>query len=431
MNLSHYFLILLKIILKGHRPLWDFTNNELIEESLCKNDYASPAVYLFFCSFFSLYSIFSIKLLQKKTFSCLSKFLMFFFHFIFIGIIIILLGVMLDEYLHQLVFTIILGFILLCFLLEKDKRIHNFIFKALKNIYNTRIYKMKIFFNVIGLVVLTIISLFFIDENESNVIKQTLKKINSCTDEDFQNFGIKQSFIDLSYIFGVVGAFWGASFTVESNIGKWWGSSSKGIFIIKVLSIILFNIIFILAKYLSPYLFNIYELNFVLSSLINFLQYFCLFGIIPLFLDKMKLIEKKRKLRKNSGSIKKSIRDEEDDNVILFKTSIFRDEKRKKEDEGFVVLDKEVKKRSMLFDKKEEDDKIKNKTDKEKDNEKLNISDNDNEEEVIIYDKSDEEKEEIYGPSPLVENVHNIEEEEEYNLYLEGMNNADENNQDK
>ena len=85
----------------------------------------------------------------------------------------------------------------------------------------------------------------------------------------------------------------------------------------------------------------------------------------------------------------------------------------------------------MLFDKKEEDDKIKNKTDKEKDNEKLNISDNDNEEEVIIYDKSDEEKEEIYGPSPLVENVHNIEEEEEYNLYLEGMNNADENNQDK
>ena len=101
---------------------------------------------------------------------------MFFFHFIFIGIIIILLGVMLNEYLHQLVFTIILGFILLCFLLEKDKSIHNFIFKTLKNVYNTRIYKMKIFFYIIGLVILTIILLFFIDENESNVIKQTLKK---------------------------------------------------------------------------------------------------------------------------------------------------------------------------------------------------------------------------------------------------------------
>ena len=39
-NISHYFLILIKIILKAHRPFWDITNDKINEESLCKNDYA-------------------------------------------------------------------------------------------------------------------------------------------------------------------------------------------------------------------------------------------------------------------------------------------------------------------------------------------------------------------------------------------------------
>ena len=71
-----------------------------------------------------------------------------------------------------------------------------------------------------GIIVLTIISLNFIDENDLNSIKQKVKNISSCTDENFKNFGIKKSFNDLSYIFGVIGAFWGASYTVEKKVGK-------------------------------------------------------------------------------------------------------------------------------------------------------------------------------------------------------------------
>ena len=424
-NISHYFLILIKIILKAHRPFWDITDDKINEESLCKNDYASPSVNLFFCCFFSLYSIISLKLLKKKKFTYFIKNLILILHFIFVGIIILILGATLEEYLHQLIFTIILGYVLICFLLEFDKAIHNSIFKTLKNVYNTRIYKMKIFFYIMGMLVLTIISLFFIDENDLDNIKQKVKNITSCTDENFKNFGIKKSFDDLSYIFGVIGAFWGASFTVEKNIGKWWGGESKRIFIIKVISIILVNAFFILVKFLIPKLFDSYEINFIISSLLNFFQNFCSFGMIPLFLQHMELIEKK-KLKKNENDInsKESIKDEEDDTVILFKTSIFKDEKQKGDDEGFVILDKEVVKKDKI---KEENKIEENKINNEKDNEKLYKSDD--EENEIIYDKKEEEKDVIYSPSPLVENVHKLsDDEEEYNLVLEGVDEDKEKN---
>lgn len=438
-NISHYCLLIIKIIFQAHRPFWDLTDEKLINEALCKNDYASPSVNLFFCSFFSLYSIISIKLLTKKKFDNFHKALIFWFHFMFIGILIIILGVALEEYFHQLIFTIIISFVLICFLLEKDKHIHNNIFKTLKNVYNTRIYKMKIFFYILGLIVITIISLYFIDEKESNTIKQQLKNISNCKDEDFEMFGIKQSFNDLSYIFGVVGAFWGASFTVEKNIGKWWGKSSKRIVIIKIISIIIVNLVFIFAKYFLPYLFNNYEFNFILGSALNFLQYFCLFGVIPLFLDEMELIERKKLKNNNEEDInyKNRIKENDDDEVILFRTSIFKDEKKIGDDEGFVILDKEVKKRED-FSKNKNDDETRNNISTEIQNsdiynDRLEKSDDENEVNEILYDKKKEdEKGQIYGPSPLVENVQRLEDEEEYNLVFEGMDDleVDKNKQD-
>ena len=209
---------------------------------------------------------------------------------------------------------------------------------------------------------------------------------------------------------------------MEKNIGKWWGGESKRIFVIKSISIIIMNTLFILIKYYLPYLFNNYEFNFVLGSLLNFLQYFCLFGVIPLFLEQMELIEK-RKLKKE-GSLK--IKNEEDDSVILFKTSIFRQEKQKENDEGFVILDKEIKKKSELKEVKKEEEIeniINNEIKNENENGKIILSEDENEENEIIYDKNKEEKEEIYSPSPLVENVPKFEDdEEEYNFVFEGIN---------
>ena len=151
--------------------------------------------------------------------------------------------------------------------------------------------------------------------------------------------------------------------------------------------------------------------------------------MIPLFLQYMELIEKK-KLKKKDGniSLKKSIKDEENDDVILFRTSIFKDEKQKGDDEGFVILDKEVRKKSKNIEEQKELEDKNNNVNEENEKLSLSKSDDENEENVIIYDKGDNEKEEIYGPSPLVENVHKLEDEEEYNLVLEGLDEQKEDN---
>ena len=123
------------------------------------------------------------------------------------------------------------------------------------------------------------------------------------------------------------------------------------------------------------------------------------------------MIENERNLKKNDeiNNI-----NNEDDQLILFKNSIFKEEK-EKGDDGFVILDKERKK-SDHYEEKEKD-KYKNIVKEEiKPNQEEEVEENE-----FIYNKNKEENGEIYGNSNLVENVQNLEEEEEEYLYLEGI----------
>ena len=123
------------------------------------------------------------------------------------------------------------------------------------------------------------------------------------------------------------------------------------------------------------------------------------------------MIENERNLKKNDeiNNI-----NNEDDQLILFKNSIFKEEK-EKGDDGFVILDKERKK-SDHYEEKEKD-KHKNIVKEEiKPNQEEEVEENE-----FIYNKNKEENGEIYGNSNLVENVQNLEEEEEEYLYLEGI----------
>ena len=399
-NISYYCLLILKIIIQGHRPFWDLKNLNLTRKIQCQTDYASPSRFLFFIFFFYLYSIISIQKMKKKKFKFIHRFLIFFIHFIISFVIIVLMTASFNDFFHQLIFTVILGYILICLLLAEDKNIHNFIFQTLKNIYNARKYKIKIFFYVLGLLIITLIASYFINEEDLNEIKQKLK---DCSEDNL--FGMKESLNDIGRIFNIVGAVWGASFTLEKNISKWWDKSPKLILFAKTIIIILFNGIFILIKYFLQQIKNI-EFIFILKTFINFFQNFLSFGIIPLIFEKFGLIENKRKSKK----INKLKNNNEDEQEVLFKTTIFKEEKESKDD-GFVVLDKEVK-------KSEKKDEI-----KESEKKEINLNNESKEENEFIYDKNKEEKEEIYGHSNLVENVQNLEEEEgeEEFLYLEGI----------
>ena len=218
---------------------------------------------------------------------------------------------------------------------------------------------------------------------------------------------MNKSLYNIGHIFHITGAVWGASFTIEKNISKFWGKSSKCILIIKIILSVLFNGLFIILKYYLNKINDI-ELNFILNILINFLQNFLTFGIIPLILEKFGLIENERKFKRFDETKNLNIEDEQ----IIFRTSIYKEEK-EKPDEGFIVLDKKPKNIESIDEK----DEIK----KDKGEENKLIQGEASEENEFIWEKNKEGKDEIYGHSNLVENVQNVEEEEEEYLYLEGI----------
>ena len=44
----------------------------------------------------------------------------------------------------------------------------------------------------------------------------------SCSQELKETFGMERTFLNFSYVFTFIGAFWGACFNIEYNPGEWW-----------------------------------------------------------------------------------------------------------------------------------------------------------------------------------------------------------------
>ena len=190
-NITQYFVILLQILFQAHRPFWDLEQLETI----CRNTYPNPSSILFYSSFFYLYTIISFNLLKKKKFLPLQKFFISFLYIIILILLLILFGGTYLLYLHQIIYTFTISIVVISLLIDLDTTIHNFIFNSLKNVYNTRVYKMKIFFYVCGLFFIGFISLYFIEENDINKIKDKISQNKSCSNEDLEMFGIKQSLL--------------------------------------------------------------------------------------------------------------------------------------------------------------------------------------------------------------------------------------------
>ncbi len=219
-------------------------------------------------------------------------------------------------YFYQLIFTLCISLILICIMIDLDIIIHNFTYKSLKNIYRSRQYKIKIFFYILGLTIFSSIMLFFIEEKNLNLIKNNLNKSGKCTLFDIENIGIKKSFLEISDIFTVTGAFWGASFTVENNINKWWNDNLR-YSLLKILCVIMVNFFFIFLNFFLTSLS--FEILFIIKSIIYFIRSYIIFGILPYIFNFF--TEKKYKTNE----------------INLFKTSIFSDEKNQQNE--YVVID--------------------------------------------------------------------------------------------
>ena len=404
-SIAQYFVILLQILFQAHRPFWDLEQSETI----CRNTYPNPSSILFYCSFFYLYAIISFNLLKKKKFLLIQKFFIFICYIIILFFLLIILGGAYLLYIHQIIYTFVISIVVICLLIDLDTNIHNFIFNSLKNVYNTRVYKMKIFFYVCGLYFIGFISLYFIEENDINKIKDKLSQNSACLDEDLELFGIKQGLLNISFLSGVIGAFWGASFTVEKKVGKWWSKRSIKKSLIKIIYILVVCFIFILIKYYLKNFRNKFELYFTFEAILDFLECYCIFGPMTLFFQIVGFNEEYT--TKSYEKINVNLRDTED--VHFFRTTIFESEKKGKKKDAYVIIDKE--------DIKNENENIKIDNKKMK---KLEEERGKNKMDDIIENDENEENEnnEIYQPtSMIIKNVRRHE-EEEAEFYFENEN---------
>ncbi len=311
--LIYYGMIICQLLFQSNRPFWENESHF----HFCYTNYASPSENYYFVSFFFLYLLISYRLVDRKEKLELKYKIIFNIVYVII-LTLYAINSLINQilYFYQLTFTLCISLILICFMIDLDIIIHNFTYTSLKNIYRSRQYKIKIFFYILGLTIFSSIMLFFIEEKNLNLIKNNLNKSGKCTLFDIENIGIKKSFLEISDIFTVIGAFWGASFTVENNINKWW-NDNLGYSLLKVLCAILVNFFFIFLNFFLTSLS--FEILFLIQCIIYFIRSYIIFGILPYIFN----LFRKKKYKPNE--------------INLFKTSIFSDENNQQND--YVVID--------------------------------------------------------------------------------------------
>ena len=142
----------------------------------------------------------------------------------------------------------------------------------MKNIFKTRKYKIKILFYILSLSILSVIIYFFIVPDNLNTVEESLSMNKYCSQEQIEELGIQYTFMEILYIFGIIGSFWGASLTIEYDCNKWWNSNFIRT-IIKVGIIIIFSSLYILLyKYILVHLS--YEFDFFLGCLKYMIYYY-------------------------------------------------------------------------------------------------------------------------------------------------------------
>lgn len=314
-NIAYFIIVVLQCLYQSRRPFWTNENDSIV---FCPTSYAFPSGTYFLITFFLLYMTISLRLVEKKkSLEICKRLTIFFIYFILIIFSAFILVINKLCYIYQIVFTFTLSLVMICLLIDLDTVIHNFILKSLKNVFKTRKYKMKIFFYVLGMSVISIIIYCYVPIDDLNVIEDNLLqslKVNKCLFSDIEQLGVKKTFTDLSYIFGIIGAFWGASNTVENEVGVWWEASCLNLSL-KIFTTLLVNILYF---YVSSFISHpTFELNFLLSSMKYWAHYYIIMGILPVIFEKMNMNES------NDKSKEKIIDKYKNQNSQLFSKTIF------------------------------------------------------------------------------------------------------------
>ena len=321
LNISYCILVLMQILYQNRRPSWDDNSDEKDSPKntqiiICESSFSNPSTPLFTFIFCVVYSLYSYRHYYASPRTHMNIFLKIVLFIIFISFLItemIFLIIYRLHYLHELLFTVCLAFIMISFLIGFENKLQNIIFNATKNFFKLRKNTIKIFLYIFAELVVGVLIFNLIGNKFSSyLIEDNIIKSESCNDQQREMLSLSSSFMDLSYIFCLLGEFWGVSLSLEKLKEEWWYQTEKYfysrtsnreinernrldtclIFLIILKGILTIVVFFGIWKLfdLIPYV------TFLFNFVVNCFKYFFLFyictGVLPILFGKFKLNRK-------------------------------------------------------------------------------------------------------------------------------------------
>ena len=352
-NISFFCVILMQIMYKSRRPSWEKWEGDKIDSSYkdiiieCESSYGNPSSSLFIFIFYSIYSLYAYKQFYFLPHTHMNGFLKFVLLFIFMSFIIteyILLLFYKMHYLHDMIFTTCITLIMICLLIGFDYKLQNMFFRATKNLFKVRKNKIKFFLYCFLQLFLGIIFFNFTASDISSYnIEEKIMISDSCTKQQKEEKSLTNTFMDISYIFCMLGTFWGAALTLENPPGEWWyhperfyysqviddkieekselTSYNIGLLLLKGgITVIVFFGLWLLFNFI-PYVS--FTLNFIINCFKYFILFFICTGILPIVYGFMGLNKDKKGLNKKINDFVEEKVKIELNSSHLFKSSLF------------------------------------------------------------------------------------------------------------
>jgi len=140
-NTINYLIVLLRFLYQDYRPFWKIPGNY---NSLCKISFSSPSIRISSTCGYWLYLVIMILSAEKKKDNTTSRKTLFYLVFVFIAIFILSadLLVNLQNYLYQILLGLVISLFLIVLCIDLDSYIHNYLLKAMKNLYKIRQFKI-------------------------------------------------------------------------------------------------------------------------------------------------------------------------------------------------------------------------------------------------------------------------------------------------
>ena len=311
-GISFYIITLMKCYHQTKRPSWDeeLDNRELLE---CDASFSNPSSTIFNIMFYFIYGLFLYRNFykEKKRMNIWLKLILLVLFIAFVVFESLLLLLYKLHFLHELVYSGVLTLVLICILIDLDDNYQSKFFNSTKNLFKTRKNKIKIFFLCSGLLLIGIVCFnFFPTKTSLFSVEKLFAGSKTCTRDNKEELGLNITFMNISYIFGIVGAFWGACLTIEHNPGEWWyqpliisnnnnrkvdtinmmfgvnelneNSNKKEIFLIIVKAILTGAVSFGLWYFFELMPYVTFEFNFIINCFKYFLLYFIPTGVLPI-----------------------------------------------------------------------------------------------------------------------------------------------------